>query len=75
MMTVVRETLTLVSSFVLLLVLGISLAATDNARLVLCDPFERSDDTEAREDVESFRVFFDRGGGSKLKMNRNFLSL
>ena len=74
--TVVRATFGLASSFILPLVLGISFAVTDDARLLLRDPVaECSDNSEAREDVESFRAFFERGGGSKLKMNRSFLSL
>ena len=73
MITVVRVLFGFVSQFLLPRVLGIYFA-TDDAPL-LCDPAERSDDTDARDDVESFLAFFDRGGGSKLKMNRNFRSL
>jgi hypothetical protein len=73
--TVVRATFGLASSSILPLVLGISFAITDDARLLLRDPVECSDNSEAREDVESFRAFFERGSGSKLKINRSFLSL
>ena len=75
MITVVRATFGLASLFILPLVLGISFAATGDARLLVCDPVERSDDMEAREDIESFRAFFERGSGSKLKMKRSFRSL